>query len=135
MAKIASWNRIGTKYGTLSAMSHSMVIYKAEIDFSSPAASCSIVCVGNVLTNRGIFPHTKHMTTTIRKSSIPSYGVGASENQFHSRIDFSKENRFNYVESMPGVLKSFEMWTVLRGYRGSGGSLFSRFQVKSTHSK
>jgi hypothetical protein len=46
------------------------------------------------------------MTTTIIKSSIPSHGLSASNNQFHNLIDSSQG--IDFVESMPGVLKKFE---------------------------
>jgi hypothetical protein len=32
-------------YGIESAMSHKMLIFNAEIDFSSPADNCRIVCM------------------------------------------------------------------------------------------
>jgi hypothetical protein len=53
--EIVSWNWVGTKYGTESAMSHKMLIFKAEIDFSS-----------------------------FHSFSTPSHGIAASENKFHS---------------------------------------------------
>jgi hypothetical protein len=41
--KIDFWNWVGTKYGIESAMSHKILIFKAGINFSSPADSCYIV--------------------------------------------------------------------------------------------
>ncbi len=56
--KVESWG--WTKYRNKSVMFHEMLIFKAEIDFSSPANSCHIVLrVGNVLISRGILPPYK----------------------------------------------------------------------------
>jgi hypothetical protein len=47
------------------------------------------------------------MKMTILKSSIPLHRIDASKNQFRLRIDFSQW--IDFVESMPGILKSYKI--------------------------
>jgi hypothetical protein len=92
-------------YGIESAKSLKMLIFKAEIDFSTPAYSYNIV--GNVLANRTDLPHTQYMMTKILKSSIPSYGIDVPKDQFHEGIVFSQG--IDSVESMHRVLKGLKI--------------------------
>ncbi len=59
-------------------MSHKMLIFKAEIIFSSPAA-IFFTCWKCVDQQESRSPHTQQMTTTIMKSSIPSHGIYVSK--------------------------------------------------------
>jgi hypothetical protein len=65
-----------------------MLIFKAEIDFSSRVGSCKIVSVLEMSYRWGVSSHTQHKTMTILKSSIPAHGIDAFRNQFHNGIDF-----------------------------------------------
>ncbi len=101
-------------------MSHKMLLFKAGIDFSSPADSCYIICVLEMCWSLGVsFPHTQHMTTTFLKSSIPSHGMDVFKNQFHNRIDFSQG--IDSIESMPWILKRLKI-RALRGRHNTPSS-------------
>jgi hypothetical protein len=65
------------------------------------------------------------MTMPIPQSSVPSHGIDASKNNFHSRIDFSQG--IDSVESMPGDPLKF-----INSYSGFSFQLFlSRCLVPS----
>jgi hypothetical protein len=99
-----SWNQVWNRVHAW-AMSYNKLIFKAGIDFSSPADSCHFfACWKCVDQYRGVLPHTLHMLKTVMKSSFTSHGIAASKNQFDIGIDLSQGT--DSVESMPWVLKN-----------------------------